>query len=195
MNERTHFFIKNIPLTVLFSKGDVGCVCERWAGDGNRLLYWPQVLLIIAVLLPHLGWVAQPWVTEGPRLSVYRWLSIRHLVFNWLQLARTASGAWLYNCLSFTCFRCSSAYSHRCISWLMARSRVNMLQSSHSYFSKFHRWNFLHVCLHPPHTHISQIMLKDNNNKNTKKLLESQQKKKNIVIRRRPSHYVTLAPG
>ena len=30
-------------------------VCERWAGDRNRLLYWPQVLLLtIAALLPQL---------------------------------------------------------------------------------------------------------------------------------------------
>ena len=31
---------------------------------------------------------------------------------------------WLYYCL--TCFRCLSAYLHRCISWLTARSRVNI---------------------------------------------------------------------
>ena len=29
---------------------------------------------------------------------------------------------------TFTCFRCSSAYLLRCISWLMAQSKVNMLQ-------------------------------------------------------------------
>ena len=28
------------------------------------------------------------------------------------------------------------------VSWLMARSKVNILQSSHTYFSKFHMWNF-----------------------------------------------------
>ena len=48
----------------------------------------------------------------------------------------------IYNCLKTTCFRCSSAYLHRCISWLMARSMVNILHSSHSYFSKFYVWNF-----------------------------------------------------
>ena len=36
-----------------------------------------------AVLLSHLGWVAQPWVTEDPKPSVCRWLSIRYLVSNW----------------------------------------------------------------------------------------------------------------
>ena len=52
---------------------------------------------------------------------------------------------------------------------------------------------FLHICLHTHHTHILQIMLKDNNSKkNKKKLLEPQQKNK-ILIRKQPSHYVTLA--
>ena len=36
MNERTHFFIKNIPLT-LYSRKGMFLVCERWVGDGDRL--------------------------------------------------------------------------------------------------------------------------------------------------------------
>ena len=35
-------------------------------------------------------------------------------------------GTWLYYCLTPTCFCCSSVYLHRCISWLTARSRVNI---------------------------------------------------------------------
>ena len=81
-------------------------VCERWSGNGDRLLYWPQVLLAIVALLSHLGWVAQPWVTEDPKPFVPRWFSIRHLVSNWLK----PSVPWLYYCLTTTCFRCSSAY-------------------------------------------------------------------------------------
>ena len=42
---------------------------------------------------------------------------------NWLK----PSVSRLYFCLTPTCFLCSSAYLHRCISWLTARSRVNML--------------------------------------------------------------------
>ena len=128
-NERknTLLYKKYISHT-LFSKGLMLVVCERWAGDGDRQLYWPQDLLNIAALLPHLGWVAHPWVTEGPKSSVCRWLSIRHLVSNWLQLNwLKPSVFWLYFCLKSTCFRCSSAYLHRCISWMMTRSRVNML--------------------------------------------------------------------
>ena len=74
----SHFILERVMLVV----------CERWAGDGNKLLYWPQVLLTIAALLSHLGWVAQPWVTEGPRPSVCRWVSIQHLVSNWLKPPR-----------------------------------------------------------------------------------------------------------
>ena len=41
------------------------------------------------------------------------WFSRWHPIPNWLQL----SVPWLYYCLSSTCFRCSSAYLHKCISW------------------------------------------------------------------------------
>ena len=89
MNERTHSFIK-IYLSHFILERVMFLVCERWAGDGDRLLIWPKVLLLtIAALLPHLGLVAQPWVTESPDPSVCRWLSIRHLVSNWLQLQLT----------------------------------------------------------------------------------------------------------
>ena len=43
---------KNIISHTLFLKE----WCWLWVGDGDRLLYWPQVLLTIAALLPHLGW-------------------------------------------------------------------------------------------------------------------------------------------
>ena len=123
MNKWTHFLIK-ISLA-LYSRNGWCWLCVReWAEDGDRLLYWPKVLLNIAALLPHLGWVAQPWVTESPKPSVSCWLSIQHLVSNWLE---PPLGTWLYNCLMPSCFHCSSTYLHRCISWLTARSRVNML--------------------------------------------------------------------
>ena len=163
MNERTHFFIKNIPLTLYSRKGDVSCVWEVSWRRGQTATYSPKVLLTIAALLSHSGWVAQPWVTEGPKSCVCRCLSMRQLVPNWLQLqlelelTQADCGIWLYFCLTSTCFlwtyasgtitefnhvhrsrwysdifdrmhlfRCSSAYLHRCISWLTARSRDNM---------------------------------------------------------------------
>ena len=38
----------------------------------------------------------------------------------------------------------------------LAGSKVNIQQSSLNYFSKFHMWDFLRVCLHHPHMHILQ---------------------------------------
>ena len=89
MNERTHFFIKIYLSHFILERVDVGCVWEVSWRRGQTATYWPQVLLTIAALLSHPGWVAQPWVTEGPKPSVCRWLSIRHLLSNWLQLQLT----------------------------------------------------------------------------------------------------------
>ena len=61
-------------------------VCERWVGDGDILT---QVLSTIAALLPCLGLIAQPWVTEGPKPSVCCSFSIRHLAPKKLQLQLT----------------------------------------------------------------------------------------------------------
>ena len=56
MNERTRFFIK-IYLSQFILERVMVVVCERWVEDGDRLLFWPKVLLVtIAALLPHLGW-------------------------------------------------------------------------------------------------------------------------------------------
>ena len=51
---------------------------------------------------------------------------------------------------------------------------------------------FFHVRLHPPHTHILQIMLKDHNSKIQKEITWTTAKIQK-EIRRRCSHYVTLA--
>ena len=39
--QRNTLLYKNIS-HILFSKGLMLVVCERWAGDGDRLLYWPS---------------------------------------------------------------------------------------------------------------------------------------------------------
>ena len=50
----------------LFLKGWCFLYVRDEAGDGDRLLYWPQVLFNHnSFFFSHLGWVAQPWVTEG----------------------------------------------------------------------------------------------------------------------------------
>ena len=67
MNERTRFFIKkyNSHFFIL-ERVNVGCEWDVSWRRGQTVTYWPNVLLTIAALLPHSGWAAQPWVTEGP---------------------------------------------------------------------------------------------------------------------------------
>ena len=84
MNERIHFFIKIYLSHFILERVDVPCVWEMNRRQG-QLAILTQVLLTIAALLPHLGWVAQLWVTVCPKPSVCRWLSLRHLVSNCLE--------------------------------------------------------------------------------------------------------------
>ena len=141
------------------------------------------VLLTIAALLLRLGrgystvghWRFKALSAAGSQFGIFFPTDSN---CNW----HKPSVSRLYFCLPSTCFRCSSPYLHRCISWVTARSRVNMLQSSYSYFSKIHMWNFSsRPSPSPIHTHILQIMLKDNNRKKLKQnhLNNSKNTKKN----------------
>ena len=91
-------------------------VCEKWMETRKDCYIDRSSCSTIAVLLPHLGWVAQPWSTEGRKalsLQAGSHFSI---------LSPTDSnrpGTWLYYFLKSTCFHCSSAYLHMCISWLI----------------------------------------------------------------------------
>ena len=123
INERTHLFIK-IYLSHFILERVMFLVYEWWVGDRDILLYWPHVLLTIAALFPHLGWGCSIVGHGEPKA-----LSLQagsHASISYLQLTPTAPGTWLYYCLTSTCFRCSSAYLRRCISWLTVRSRVNI---------------------------------------------------------------------
>ena len=74
-NERTNTCLyKNISLTLYSQKG--WC----WLCVRDELETGTDSYIDPAVLLSHFGWVAQPWVTVGPKPSVCRWLPIRHLV-------------------------------------------------------------------------------------------------------------------
>ena len=124
-NERTNTLLyKNIALTLYSRKGEIYCVWEVSWIRGQTATYSPQVLLTIEALLLHSGWAAQPWVTEGPKPYVCCWLSIRHLVSNCNSNIPKSSVAPGY---IIVWHPPASAYLHRCISWLTARSRVNML--------------------------------------------------------------------
>ena len=112
-NKRIHFFIKLLISHTLFSKRwCLLCVRNEWRQGRTAIL--TQVLLsTIAALLPHLGWVAQPWVTEGRKaLSLHAGSHAGILSLT----DSNCPGTWLYYFLMSTCFCCSSAYLHRCIS-------------------------------------------------------------------------------
>ena len=65
MNERIHFFIKKyIYLTLYFRKGDGCCVRDKLETGTDCYIDLLSSSSAIAAILSHLGWVAQPWVTE-----------------------------------------------------------------------------------------------------------------------------------
>ena len=131
MNERTHFFIKNISLTLYSRKGWCWLCVRGELETGTDCYILTQALLTIAALLSHPGLgllncgslrAQSSPSTAGSQFGIS---SPTDSNSNWLK----PSVSWLYFCLTSTCFRCSSAYLYRCISWLTARSRVNMLHN------------------------------------------------------------------
>ena len=144
MNERTHFFIKIYLSHFILERFDVGCVWEvswRW---GQTATYWPQVLLTIAALLSHLGWGCSTVGHWGPQaLSLQADSHAGILSPNWLQLELTQAvcGTWLYNCLTSTCFCCSSASSGASLGWWLGRGSI------YNTFSTFLSNHFLKIIL------------------------------------------------
>ena len=102
-------------------------VCERWVGDEDRLLYLDPSSFRNHSSTSSSSGVAQPWVTEGPKPSVCSKFSLG--ILSPTDLNRLCT--WLYGCLTTTCFRCSSAYLHRWISWLKYRTCLLGILSSH----------------------------------------------------------------
>ena len=123
MNERTHFFIK-IYLT-LYSQKDwcFLCVSGEWRQGRTIILTQRSSNHSSTSSSSWLGllnrgslWAQSPLSAADSQFSI---LSPTCSNCNWLK----PSVSWLYFCLTPTCFCCSSAYLHRCISWLTARSR------------------------------------------------------------------------
>ena len=123
-NKRTNTLLyRNLYLShFIFESKCLLCVRDELKTGTD--CYLSQVLLsTIAALLPHLGWVDQPWITEGRKaLSLYAGSHAGILP----PTDSNELGTWLYYFLTSTYFRCSSTYSHRCISWFTPRSRVNV---------------------------------------------------------------------
>ena len=99
MNERTHFFIKICISHILFSMF-LWCVRdERRQWQTSTLT---QLLLIIAALLPHLGWVCSIGGRWGPQSSVCKVAPTLAFLF---PTNSTAAGTCLYSFITPTCFR------------------------------------------------------------------------------------------
>ena len=108
---------KNISLTLYSPKGWCG-LCVRGELEMGTDCY------ILTQSSSFASWLGCSTVGHrGPKPSVWGWFSLRwHPISNcnWNSLTQAVCGTWLYNFLTFTCFR----YLHRY--WLTARSRVNI---------------------------------------------------------------------
>ena len=123
MNERTNTLLyKNKSLTLYSRKGDVYCVWEMSWRQGQTAILTQVLLATLAAFLSSLGWSCST-VGDWELKALYLPLALTLGILSPTNSNRL--GTWLYYCLTFTCFRCSSVYLHRCISWLTARSRVN----------------------------------------------------------------------
>ena len=144
------------------------CVWEM-GGDRDRLLYWPKFFSWPEQhFFRILAGVAQPWVTEGPKLSVCK------LVLTLRSTAEGTQSIFLPNVHLLQLI-----YTGASLDWRLGRGSI---YNNHHIliFQNSTRGHFSHVLLHPPHTQILQIMLKDNNSKNTKRNYLKTTKYKNL---------------
>ena len=143
-DERTHFFRK-IYLSHFIRKGCERVMCERWVGDWTDCNILTPSSSVFSSTSFSFCWAAQPGVLRvQPSLGA-----------SYFQLTEPVCGNGLYNSLTLTCFLWAShlhpiqpvhsqgytlisstgctCYLHRCISYLTARLRVNMLHWSLPY--------------------------------------------------------------
>ena len=142
MNERTHFFIKNISLTLYSQEGWCWLCVRNELETGTDCYILTQVLLTIAALFSHLGWVAQPWVTEGRKPSVCK-LILTLASCPQLTLTATATdSSRLCPGYIFVCRPPASAVLPLIYTGASAaRSRVYMLQTVIKCNKSFKKWH------------------------------------------------------
>ena len=145
-NERTHF--RKIYLSHFIRKRCERVARERWIGDWTDCNILTPSSSVFSSTSFSCGWAAQPGVLRA-QPSAVSWFSLPRTATNWLQVTEPVCGTGLYNCLTSTCFLWASDlhpiqpvhsqgytlmssttctyYLHRCISYLTARPRINML--------------------------------------------------------------------
>ena len=152
-------------------------VCERWVGDGNRLIHidpkfflrpLQHFFLILARLLNRESLKAQALCLELVLTPRAYFLQLRlELNWNWLTESDWLTQAVLapgYIIVWLPLASCGRRHLHR----IKPRPRVKVMfryfrPDSPYFFFNLTCGIFLHVRLRPPHTHILQTTLKDNN--------------------------------
>ena len=124
---------------------------ERWVGDRTDCNILTPSSSVFGSTSFSFCWAAQLGVLRA-QPSTVSCFSLPWTATNWLQLTEPVCGTGLYNCLTYTCFLWAShlhpiqpvhskgytlisstgctCYLHRCISYLTARPKVNMLHYS-----------------------------------------------------------------
>ena len=122
INEWTHFLIK-IYLTLYSRKVDICCVWEMSWRQGQTAILTPVLLATIAALLPHLSWGCSAVGLGGPKALC---LPLALTLAFCLQLLRTVWAPGYIIDVRTPASPVLPLFLHRCISWLTARSRVNI---------------------------------------------------------------------
>ena len=107
MNERTHFFIKNIPLT-LYSWKDWSWLCVIGELETGTDCYILTPSSSDHCSISFAFWLGCStvghWGLQADSHAVILSPTDSNCNWNWLELTQAVCGTWLYNCLTFTCF-------------------------------------------------------------------------------------------
>ena len=144
-DERTHF--RKIYLSHFIRKGCERVMCERCVGDRTDCNILTPSSSVFSSNSFSFCWGAQPRVLRA-QPSAVSWFSLPRTATNWL--TKPVCGSGLYNCLTPICFLWAlhlhpiqpvhsqgytlisstgcTCYLHRCISYLTAWPKVNILQ-------------------------------------------------------------------
>ena len=158
-------------------------VCEKWTGDGDKLLSWPNSTSFSSWLgLLNCGSLRaqSPLSAAGSQFGILSPTDPNRLCPGYITTSRPPASAVL-----------PLIYAGASLDWQFSRGSI---YNNHPIliFQNSTCGIFLHVHLHPPLTHILQIMFRTTTAKLQKEIAWTTAKYK-ILIRRWPSHYVTLA--
>ena len=157
MNKQTRFFIKNISLTLYSRKGwcwlcvrgelEMGTDCYILTPSssdhsstsfafrlgcstmGHKLSVCKLILMLASCPPTDSNWnwlLSVSWLYFSLTPTCFQWVYTSATITEFNHVHRSRWYSDIFDLMHL--FRCSSTYLHKCISWLTARSRVNMLQ-------------------------------------------------------------------